>query len=304
MDANFMKSFEWCGVFPALTTKFTAADEIDWTAMEKHLEFQLDAGVHGLVILGSLGETSTLSKEEKLQMVDFFTQADLGDRPLIACIAESATRDAREFTALADEAGVDGFMLLPPMRYPSDRRETMTYLSDVAAVTRRPIMLYNNPIAYGTDLTPDDLARLADNPKFSAVKESSGDTRRIPEIRRRVEERMAIFCGVDDLAYESLALGASGWVAGLVVAFPRETMRLWNLTQEGRWTEAREIYEWFLPLLHLDVGPRFVQKIKLVEALMGVGSAKVRAPRLQLTEREASAVEKVLADALASRPVL
>jgi 4-hydroxy-tetrahydrodipicolinate synthase len=299
-----MSRFQWRGVFPALTTKFTAADEIDWAAMEQHLSFQLDAGVHGIIILGSLGENSTLSMEEKLEMVRFFAQAELRERPLVACIAESSTRNARDFAVAAEEAGVDGFMLLPPMRYASDQRETLAYLHDVASATYLPIMLYNNPIAYGTDLSPDDIARLADNPKFSAVKESSADTRRIAEIRRRVGDRMAIFCGVDDLAFESLAMGVDGWVAGLVVAFPRETVRIWELAQEGRWAEAREIYEWFLPLLHLDIGPKFVQQIKLVEALMGVGSAKVRAPRLQLSESEATRVEKILSDALASRPEL
>ncbi len=297
-----MTDWQWRGVFPALTTKFTAADDIDWSAMEKHLAFQLDAGVHGLIILGSLGETSTLSLAEKLELVKFFAQAERRGRPLISCIAESSTRDAREFAVAAEDAGVDGFMLLPPMRYPSDQRETMTFLQDVAAATSLPIMLYNNPIAYGTDLTPDDMARLADNPKFQAVKESAADTRRIPEIRQRVGDRLAIFCGVDDLAFECFTLGAVGWVAGLVVAFPRETMRLWELMQAGRWTEARELYEWFLPLLHLDIGPKFVQQIKLVEALMGVGSARVRAPRLQLSSKEASVVEEILADALENRP--
>ena len=297
-----MTDLQWRGVFPALTTKFTAADEIDWSLMEQHLAFQLDAGVHGLIILGSLGETSTLRYAEKLEMVNFFAQADRRGRPLVACIAESSTRDAKEFALAAEDAGADGFMLLPPMRYPSDPRETMTFLHDVAAATSLPIMLYNNPIAYGTDITPDDIARLADNPKFQAVKESAADTRRIPEIRQRLGDRLAIFCGVDDLAFECFTLGAVGWVAGLVVAFPRETVRLWELAQEGRWNEARELYEWFLPLLHLDIGPKFVQQIKLVEALMGVGSAKVRAPRLQLTEKEASAVEKILADALENRP--
>ena len=297
-----MTDLQWRGVFPALTTKFTAADEIDWSAMEQHLAFQLDAGVHGLIILGSLGETSTLRYAEKLEMVNFFAQADRRGRPLVACIAESSTRDAKEFALAAEDAGADGFMLLPPMRYPSDPRETMTFLHDVAAATSLPIMLYNNPIAYGTDITPDDIARLADNPKFQAVKESAADTRRIPEIRQRLGDRLAIFCGVDDLAFECFTLGAVGWVAGLVVAFPRETVRIWELAQEGRWNEARELYEWFLPLLHLDIGPKFVQQIKLVEALMGVGSAKVRAPRLQLTEKEASAVEKILADALENRP--
>jgi dihydrodipicolinate synthase/N-acetylneuraminate lyase len=293
---------QWRGVFPALTTKFTASDEIDWAAMEWHLEFQLDAGVHGLVILGSLGETSTLRPEEKLEMVKFFSRMDCKGRPLLACIAESSTRDAKEFALAAEQAGADGFMLLPPMRYPSDRRESMVFLNEVASVTSLPIMLYNNPVAYGIDISPDDIARLADNPKFQAVKESSTDTRRIPEIHKRLGDRLAIFCGVDDLAFECFALGAVGWVAGLVGAFPRETVRLWELAQAGRWDEARELYQWFLPLLHLDVGPKFVQQIKLVEALMGVGSAKVRAPRLQLTDKQASAVEKTLNDSLENRP--
>ena len=297
-----MTDVQWRGVFPALTTKFTASDEIDWTAMERHLEFQLDAGVHGLVILGSLGETSTLRHAEKLEMVKFFSRMDRKGRPLIACIAEASTRDAKEFAVAAEQAGADGFMLLPPMRYPSDRRETIIFLTDVASATSLPIMIYNNPVAYGIDISPDDIARLADNSKFQAVKESSADTRRIPEIRKRLGDRMAIFCGVDDLAFESFALGAVGWVAGLVDAFPRETVKLWELTRAGRWDEARELYQWFLPLLHLDVGPKFVQQIKLVEALMGMGSAKVRAPRLQLTEKEASAVEKTLNNALEYRP--
>ena len=297
-----MTDVQWRGVFPALTTKFTASDEIDWAAMERHLEFQLDAGVHGLVILGSLGETSTLRNTEKLEMVKFFSRMDRNGRPLIACIAEASTRDAKEFAVAAEQAGADGFMLLPPMRYPSDRRETMIFLTDVASATSLPIMIYNNPVAYGIDIIPDDIARLADNSKFQAVKESSADTRRIPEIRKRLGDRLAIFCGVDDLAFESFALGAVGWVAGLVDAFPRETVQLWKLTQAGRWDEARELYQWFLPLLHLDVGPKFVQQIKLVEALMGMGSAKVRAPRLQLTEKEASAVEKTLNNALEYRP--
>jgi len=293
---------QWRGVFPALTTKFTASDEIDWAAIERHLEFQLDAGVHGLVILGSLGETSTLRHGEKLEMVKFFSRERRKGRPLLACIAESSTGDAKDFAVEAEQAGVDGFMLLPPMRYPSDRRETMFFLNEVASATSLPIMLYNNPVAYGVDIIPDDIVRLADNPKFQAVKESSTDTRRISEIRKRLGDRMAIFCGVDDLAFECFALGAVGWVAGLVDAFPRETVQLWELTQAGRWDEARELYQWFLPLLHLDVGPKFVQQIKLVEALMGVGSAKVRAPRLQLTDKEASAVEKILHDALENRP--
>ncbi|MGD2128967.1 MAG: dihydrodipicolinate synthase family protein [Lysobacterales bacterium] len=299
-----MPEIQWRGVFPALTTKFTAADMLDWDAMGKHLEFQLDAGVHGLIILGSLGENSTLELSEKVEMVRFFARAERRGRPLLAGIAESSTRRAREFAAAAEDAGADGFMLLPPMRYPSDRRETLTYLQEVASATRLPIMLYNNPVAYGTDLTPDDFARLADNSRFRAIKESSSDTRRFLDIQNRVGDRFALFCGVDDLALECLALGAVGWVAGLVAAFPRETVRLWELCAEGRWKEARELYRWFMPLLHLDVGPKFVQQIKLVEALMGVGSARVRAPRLQLTETEAQRVEQVLNRALEGRPEL
>ena len=299
-----MQKVDWRGVFPALTTKFTAADTIDWDAMGRHLEFQLDAGVHGLIVLGSLGENATLSMDEKLAIVRFMAEQDRRGSPLIACIAESSTRDAKNFAAAAEDAGADGFMLLPPMRYPSDRRETMTYLHDVAAAASCPIMLYNNPIAYGTDISPEDFARLADNPKFEAIKESAADTRRFTEIRRQTGDRFALFCGVDDLALECFALGATGWVAGLVVAFPRETVRLWELCMSGDWEEARRLYDWFLPLLHLDIGPRFVQQIKLVEALVGVGSAKVRAPRMQLPEAEASRVERILADALENRPRL
>ena len=297
-----MQKADWRGVFPALTTKFTATDSIDWDAMGQHLEFQLDAGVHGIIVLGSLGENATLSMEEKLETVRFMAQQDLRGLPLVACIAESSTRDARHFAAAAEDAGADGFMLLPPMRYLSDRRETMAYLNEVAASTALPFMLYNNPIAYGTDISPEDFARLGDNPRFQAIKESASDTRRFTEIRRLTGDRFELFCGVDDLALECFALGATGWVAGLVVAFPRETVRLWELCMNGQWEQARQLYDWFLPLLHLDIGPKFVQQIKLVEALVGVGSAKVRAPRLQLAEADAARVENILAEALEKRP--
>ncbi len=293
----------WRGVFPALTSKFTVDDQLDWSAMDQHLAFQVDAGVHGLIVLGSLGENATLSDEEKLETVRFFAKRERKDLPLIVCIAECSTRRAKEFAKQAENLGADGFMLLPPMRYPSDKRETLAYLNAVAVATDLPIMLYNNPVAYGTDLTAEDFDRLADQSRFVAIKESSADTRRIPEIRRLTGDRYSIFCGVDDLALESFALGANGWVAGLVVAFPRETVRLWELVQAGLWDQARELYEWFLPLLHLDIGPKFVQQIKLVEALMGVGSARVRAPRLQLAEKDATRVEEILQQALASRPV-
>ena len=299
-----MNTDSWQGVYPAVTTKFKADMSLDLDAMAEHLEFQLDAGVHGVIILGSLGENPTLDMDEKLQLTEFFIKKVNGRVPLLACIAESDTRQACYYAKRAEAMGIDGFMLLPPMRYPSDQRETMAYLEEVAAASAVPIMLYNNPVAYGTDLTPADFKALATNPKFVAIKESSANTRRVQEIRRRTGDRYAIFCGVDDLAYECFSLCAIGWVAGLVVAFPRETVRLYDLMCAGEWAGARKLYEWFLPLLSLDIGPKFVQQIKLVEELMGVGSATVRSPRLALSEPEASRVRKILEQALANRPVV
>jgi len=299
-----MNSTKWQGVFPAVTTKFKTDFSMDLDAMAEHTEFQLGAGVHGLIILGSLGENSTLDMDEKLQLTEFFVNQINGRVPLLACIAESDTRQACFYARQAEAMGVDGFMLLPPMRYPSDKRETMSYLEEVAAATELPIMLYNNPVAYGTDLSPADFETLASNPKFVAIKESSANTRRVPEIRRRTGDRYAIFCGVDDLAFECISLGAVGWVAGLVVAFPRETVRIYDLMCAGKLAEARLIYEWFLPLLSLDIGPKFVQQIKLVEELVGVGSAIVRSPRLALSEADADHVRLIVEQALADRPMI
>jgi len=299
-----MNTNRWQGVFPAVTTKFKPDMSIDYAAMGEHLEFQLEAGVHGVIILGSLGENPALDMDEKLRLTDFFVRQVNGRVPLLACIAESDTRQARHFAHKAEAMGADGYMLLPPMRYASDRRETLGYLQEVADASDVPIMLYNNPVAYGTDLSPADFEELAANPKFVAIKESSADTRRIPAIRRGMGDRYAIFCGVDDLAFESFTLGADGWVAGLVVAFPRETVRIYELMREGKWLEARRIYEWFLPLLGLDIGPKFVQQIKLVEELMDIGPARVRSPRLALSEPEARRVKAILERALAHRPVV
>jgi len=299
-----MNTTRWEGVFPAVTTKFKADSSLDLEAMAQHLEPQLEAGVHGIIILGSLGECSALNMEEKLHLTDFFVKQVNKRVPLLACIAESDTREACHFASRAEELGADGFMLLPPMRYPSDKRETLAYLEEVAAASDLPIMLYNNPVAYGTDLSPADFKELASNPKFVAIKESSADTRRIPEIRRLLNDRFAIFCGVDDLAFECFSLGAVGWVAGLVVAFPKETVRMYELMRAGQWSQARDIYEWFLPLLHLDIGPKFVQQIKLVEELVGVGSARVRSPRLALTESDSRKVVEIVKQALAKRPAI
>jgi len=294
----------WHGVYPAVTTKFKPDFSLDFDAMASHLEFQLDAGVDGIIILGSLGENSTLNLEEKIELTQFFHKQIDGRVPLLTCIAESDTRQACHLAAVSEKVGVDGYMLLPPMRYPSDNRETLSYLEEVAASSGLPVMLYNNPVAYGTDLSAQDFAKLADNHKFVAIKESSANTRRIPDIRRLVGDRFAIFCGVDDLAFECFGLGATGWVAGLVVAFPRETVRLYEMMTAGEWQAARELYEWFLPLLHLDIGPKFVQNIKLVEELVGVGSARVRSPRLLLSGKEAAEVLAIVETALTNRPAV
>lgn len=299
-----MSQLEWRGVFPALTSKFTADGSLDWEAMASHLDFQLDAGVHGIVILGSLAENSTLSDNEKAEVVRFFASHERRGRPLITTVAERSTRRACEYVAACEDAGADGFMLLPPMGYQANRREMMAYLNSVAGATSLPIMLYNNPIAYGTDITPADFVELAENDSFQAIKESSGDTRRITEIQRLTGDRYAIYCGIDDLAFECLALGAVGWIAGLVVAFPRETVRIYELMKAGEWQQARAIYDWFLPLLALDVGPLFIHQIKLVEELVGVGSARLRAPRLQLPDDRVAEIRSIVARALETRPQL
>lgn len=296
------QSIAWQGIFPALTTAFTADDRLDFEAMSKQLALQLDAGVHGIIILGSLGENATLDPAEKRDLVTFYAKQTGGRVPLVTCIAESSTREALRFLEDATIAGADGFMLLPPMRYASRRHETLHYLRRIGEASKRPIMLYNNPVAYGTDLLPADFAELADVPSFEAIKESAADSRRFPDIRRACGERYALFCGVDDLALECFALGAVGWVAGLVVAFPRETLHLYRLMREGQWTEARRWYEWFLPLLHLDTGPRFVQKIKYVQELHGVGSSRVREPRLPLSADEQDRVRTLYEQAMESHP--
>ncbi len=299
-----MSQLEWRGVFPALTSKFKADGSFDWEAMSSHLEFQLDAGVHGIVILGSLGENGTMDQAEKAEVVRFFASAERRGRPLIVTLAERSTKRACEFAAVCEGSGAQGLMVLPPMGYQGSRRETLSYLGAISEASSLPIMLYNNPIAYGTDITPADFAELADNPSFQAIKESSGDTRRITEIQRLTGDRYAIFCGIDDLAFECLALGAVGWIAGLVCAFPRETVRIYELMREGKWREARAIYDWFLPLLALDTGPFFIHQIKLVEEMVGVGSARVRPPRRQLPELRIAEIQAIVNRALESRPKL
>ncbi len=295
---------QWAGVFPAVTTKFKEDFSLDFEAMERHFAGQIAAGVDGLIVCGSLGESSTLAPDEKHDVLRVALGVAAGRVPVLCGIAERTTADACRFAERAAATGADGFMLLPPMLYRSDRRETLTYLRTVAGATDRPIMIYNNPVSYGVDVTPAMLEELADEPKFVAVKESSDDVRRVTDIINLVGERYRIFCGVDDIALEALLLGAVGWVAGLVCAFPRETVAIYRLAKAGRLEEARALYRWFMPLLHLDVSTKLVQNIKLAEVMTGVGTERVRPPRLPLTGEERAHVKAVIADALSKRPPL
>lgn len=292
----------WFGIFPALTTKFTEDGRLDFAAMERHFNFQIESGVHGLIVLGSLGENVTLTPIEKQEVLKLALNVSGGRVPVLSGVAETSTAMACNFVKQAQANGADGFMLMPAMVYHSDRRETLAYYRTVATATDLPIMIYNNPVAYKVDITPEMFAELADEPKFVALKESSENTRRVTDIINLVGDRYRIFVGVDDLALESLLLGAVGWVAGLVCAFPKETVALYNLVRAGRMDDAITLYRWFMPLLHLDVSVKFVQYIKLVEALVGVGTENVRPPRLPLVGDERKRVEQIVSKAIETRP--
>lgn len=294
----------WRGVYSAITTKLGAAEEIDLTAVRADVAFQIAGGVHGIVCCGSLGEASTLAADEKIAIGKAAKEEAGGRVPVMLTIAEDSTRAAARMAERAAALDLDGLMVLPAMRYLATPRETIRHFRTVAEATDLDIMVYNNPIAYGIDVTPPMLAELADDARFVAVKESTGDVRRITDIVNLVGERYAIFTGVDDLALESLLLGAVGWVAGLVCAFPRETVAVHDLVIAGRLMEAREIYRWFMPLLHLDVSHRFVQNIKVVEALVRGTSAAVRAPRLPLDTGDLARVTAIVAQAMKTRPDL
>jgi dihydrodipicolinate synthase/N-acetylneuraminate lyase len=278
-----MNQRDWHGVFPAMTTPFKEDLSIDYDAVERQAFWLISSGCAGLVALGSLGESPTLSGEEKVEILKTCRRA-LGERvPLIAGISGLGTPEAVALAKAAEEVGCDGLMVLPPYVYRGDWRETEAHLSAVISATPLSSMLYNNPIAYGTDVTPEQLKQLVRHPNLHAVKESSGDIRRVTAVREVLGDRLAIFVGMDDVVVESVAAGAVGWIAGLVNALPAETVRLFELAKTGEATELRELYEWFLPLLRLDTVPKFVQLIKLVQAEVGKGSARVRPPRLELT---------------------
>jgi len=293
----------WAGVYTAITTKMDARQEVDLAGVRADVAFQIENGVDGIICCGSIGEASTLTADEKMAIAAASKEA-AGGRPVLLTVAEDSTRAAVKLAERAAAAGMDGLMLLPAMRYVSDRRETIQHFRTVARATGLPIMVYNNPIAYSVDITPEMFAEMADEPNFVAIKESSGDVRRITDILNTVGNRYDIFTGVDDLALESLMLGAVGWVAGLVCAFPRETVAIHKLVAAGRIPEALEIYRWFMPLLHLDVSLRFVQNVKLAEAIVRGTSTTVRQPRLELQGAERDRVETIVRTALAKRPDL
>jgi 4-hydroxy-tetrahydrodipicolinate synthase len=294
----------WHGVYPALTTKFKTDLRLDSAAMEKHFAWQIDCGVDGLIVCGSLGENSVLTIEEKLEILRIAVRVSDGRAPVLLTVAAGSTAEGIALCDRGARDGADGFMVLPGMRYVSDRRETIAHYRAIAKSSAKPIMVYNNPIAYGVDVTPEMFEELADEPALVAIKESSDNVRRVTDIIHRTGERYAIFCGVDDLAMEAMLMGARGWVAGLVDAFPEETVAIYRLTVDGRIDEARRIYRWFSPLLHLDVSRKLVQNIKLVENIVGVGTEIVRPPRLPLVGEERAQIIAVVEQALKTRPVL
>ena len=297
-------SMNWQGVFPAVTTKFTADDKLDLAAFAANIAAQLDAGVAGIILGGTLGEASTLSNQEKFSLLDKALEVVDGKVPVVVNIAEQTTRQAVELAVQLERQGAAGLMLLPPMRYAASNSETLVYFRAVATATSLPIMIYNNPVDYKVPVTIDMFEQLAALDNVQAIKESSRDITYLTRLRIAFGERFKILSGVDNLALESLLMGADGWVAGLVCAFPRETVAIYNLVKAGRHQEALRIYHWFIPLLELDVHPKLVQYIKLAESMTGLGTEYVRAPRLMLEGEERQRVQNIIARALAVRPEL
>ena len=296
--------FSWYGVFPALTTKFTKEDELDLFLFKKNLEAQLAAGVNGVILGGTLGEASVLTSSEKEVLVKTTLEQVAGSVPVVLNIAEGSTAEAVKQARLAKQWGAQGLMLLPPMRYKTDHRETVTYFKTVAASIEIPVMIYNNPIDYKTEVTLEIFDELTQCDNITAIKESTRDVTNVTRLINRFGDRYSILCGVDTLAMEELCLGADGWVAGLVCAFPVETVELFKLVKAGRLDEARDLYRWFMPLLELDIHPKLVQYIKLAETAVGLGSEYVRPPRLMLQGEEREQILKVIQEGIAGRPVL
>lgn len=299
-----MRQVKWIGVYPAVTTKFTVNGDLDIPAFLKNIEYQVAAGVDGIIIGGSLGESSTLTQEERLELAKA-TLDRVGDKvDVILNIAEGSTRKAVELAKAAEALGVHGFMLLPPMMYKPTDQEVADYFSEVATNTALPIMLYNNPVDYKVEVTIEIFEQLEHLDNIQAVKESTRDISNVTRMKNKFGDRFKILCGVDTLAMEELLMGADGWVAGLVDAFPRETVAIYRLVKAGRIEEALKIYRWFLPILELDINPQLVQNIKLAEVMTGIGTEHVRAPRHILVGEERARVISILEEGLATRPEL
>ncbi|RTL88985.1 dihydrodipicolinate synthase family protein [Ancylobacter aquaticus] len=293
----------WQGVYPAVTAKFNEDDTLDHKEMERCFALQIDAGVDGIIVNGSLGEGPMLSHDERLAVLKT-AKSVAGKRPVLMTVADAATRDCASLAKRAAQAGADGLMVVPSLVYHTNPKETVATLSAVAEAADLPVMIYSNRIAYRVDITIDIMAELAKDTRFVAVKESSDDIRRTVELQNAFGDRFDIFTGVDNLAFEALALGAAGWVAGLVVAFPEETVAIYRLMKAKRYDEALEIYRWFRPLLDLDVSTYLVQNLKLVEAMVTGTTERVRAPRLPLEGEQRAKVERIVREGLATRPTL
>lgn len=296
--------FEWKGVMPAVTTKFTHDDRLDLSMFQKNIMAQLAAGVHGIVLGGTLGEASTLSEAEKRVLTRETVSMVAGKVPVLLNIAEQTTSAAVQAAQMAQEDGANGLMMLPPMRYNAGKQETIAYFKTVAMSTPLPIMIYNNPVDYKIEVTLDMFEELLKLENIQAVKESTRDISNVTRIKNRFGERLKIMTGVDTIALESLIMGADGWIAGLVDAFPQETVAIYELQKAGRIKEAIDIYRWFLPLLELDINSKLVQNIKLAEVATGIGTENVRAPRLPLEGVERKHVLQIIEKALATRPQL
>lgn len=295
-------SVSWRGVFPAICTQFKSDFSLDIPATLEHLDAQLAAGIHGIVMMGSVGENTTLELSEKKDLLKATVEYVKKRIPVLTGVAEYTTGQACKWAETAAGLGADGLMVLPCMVYKSDARETMAHFRTVAKASPLPIMVYNNPPAYKVDVTPEMFAEMADEPKFACIKESSDNPRRITDIINLTKDRYVIFAGVDDLFLECLMLGAVGWVSGLVNAFPKENKLIWDLTQSGKWKEALEVYRWYTPLLHLDTHVKLVQYIKLASAECGYGNELCRPPRLPLVGEEREQILKVIRDAIRTRP--
>ena len=295
-------AFLWQGIFPALTSKFTNDDNLDLPLFEKNLQAQLSARVNGIILGGTLGESSVLTIEEKESILKFAVEKVNGKIPVILNIAEGSTKEAVIQAGNAKKWGAAGLMLLPPMRYKPDHREAVNWFKTIANNTDLPIMIYNNPVDYKTEVTLDMFEEIIECKNIQAVKESTRDVTNVTRMINRFGNRIKILCGVDTLAYEELCLGADGWVAGLVCAFPKETVAIYNLVKANKLEDALKIYRWFMPLLELDIHPKLVQYIKLAETQAGIGSEFVRPPRMILEGEERKTILKIIDEGIAGRP--